>query len=514
MPIDTTTEPVLPPAQEEQGEQGPYCFDLTTDTDPFVPARLALALRLVVGFVSRDQFARATFAWTSDGRELKQLLLQVVEEAATHTYDDFLNTYVQALLDEQQWSVTPEWYATVIQYGPEVAAKLTDAEFATVSSQAGAYARAARKPCTDYSEAQYEAAGGIGVCGLRAAYYRAWVEWARTAQYTGDKEGENRRGRIEPAPYTEGQVRVADPGNDSVLVKWDLVGGSDQLSGWRADGHLVVDIAPVPNSTDVKVTARVRGVGVTRADGDTTWHRSPKYSAWGELKLQARDVNGAFSVVVRDQAKASLEAGTEPAEPCSLTFTVPRAKLIDHALDWVFGANEIDGDVQVIRGSVSGRRVLMIPPPLDDYRPGTVRDPASGERQGNKPDRSTPLDHTISGYATLSTKDAGDGKNTVVTADVKARVNGVLGGLFDGVDISFTSVLEKYDASTDTWRSAGSKSTVKKKVLLATTVSPDTLTVTVPTAELNFYRYKWAARDTYSGGSGVEGLFFPLWKQP
>ncbi|MFI1177205.1 hypothetical protein [Streptomyces melanogenes] len=83
-----------------------------------------------------------------------------------------------------------------------------------------------------------------------------------------------------------------------------------------------------------------------------------------------------------------------------------------------------------------------------------------------------------------------------------------------GMDVDITSVLERYDASTDTWRSVASKSGRKRKGTLSGSVDADTLTATVPTAELNLHRYRWAGRDTFTGGSGVDGSLYPLWQQP
>ncbi|MFI1177206.1 hypothetical protein [Streptomyces melanogenes] len=227
----------------------------------------------------------------------------------------------------------------------------------------------------DYKSAEVQEA-------MRKAYADACTAWIRSGQYQGAKEGVTKQALIEPAPYVYGAQRLAQPGQDQVAVAWDRTGGSNALNGWRTDAQLVVDIAPVKgDASKVQITARVRGVTVTREGGGA--RRRVAHSALGELKLQVRDVNGAFSVVVRDEKKGRKDAGTDPTEPCPpLTYTLPRAKLIDHAVDWMYHTDiqQVEGGGYLSRATVSGRCVLMVPPSMDDYQPGTVHDPASGTR--------------------------------------------------------------------------------------------------------------------------------------
>ncbi|QES46562.1 hypothetical protein DEJ50_00530 [Streptomyces venezuelae] len=255
---------------------------------------------------------------------------------------------------------------------------------------------------------------------------------------------------------------------------WDRTGGSNALNDWRTDAQLVVDIEPIAGTDNVKLTARVRGLAITKEDNKGVWKRAESYWATGELKLQARDVNGSFTVVVREQTRGEIKvAGVEPAEPCTLTYTLPRAQLIDHAIDFSY---HVDDATRISRATVSGRCVLNIPPSMDTYRPGTVRDPATGERSGDKTTANTPIQHKLHGYAKLTTADAGNGADTNITANVHISVTGMLGA---PELLTKVSVLERYDAQKDAWVSVASRSTRKTKGMTSSSVDADTLTARV-----------------------------------
>ncbi|WP_327135424.1 hypothetical protein OG311_37525 [Streptomyces sp. NBC_01343] len=152
---------------------------------------------------------------------------------------------------------------------------------------------------------------------------------------------------------------------------------------------------------------------------------------------------------------------------------------------------------------------------MDTYRPGTVRDPATGERSGDRTTADTPIQHKLHGYAKLTTADAGNGADTDITANVHISVTNMFGApeLLTKVDIDTVSVLERYDAQKDAWVSAASRSTRKTKGATSSSVDADTLTARVPTADLNRYRYRyrWSGQDTFQGGSRTAGTIAPLW---
>ncbi|WP_424214226.1 hypothetical protein ACN20G_20340 [Streptomyces sp. BI20] len=528
MTLDTTTEPVLPAPEEPAGTGTPYeRFDLTRSALPHASPETAPAVRAIVALVPWWSHKAGAYTWNSLGAALHGWLVEALKGVAAHPdLDTYLKSAAIRHRSVQVASLTPELYAELRQAGDALVAGLKDlnsAETKRLPGEVDAYAAATIVTGPLFSARQVREAGVefTGEAGyreadvqraVRTAYADAHTTWVREPQYATGPEGKARTAQIEPATVTYGALRLADPAGDRVKVVWHLLGGSDRLDGWRTDAQLVVDLAPVAGDPSrVELTARVRGVAVAR-DTDGVWRRAQAHRADGEIKVQARDVNGAFTVVVRKEARAEIDVkGSDPAEPVSLTYTLPRAALIDHALDWRYTVQSPDGTVHVLRASVGGRRVLVVPPPMDDYRPGTVRDPATGERKGSYPGRDTPLNHYLTGHATVTTAADGEGM-TRVTADVHIGASGLSGLATFAVNV--TSTLERYDEAADAWRSVASKSTVKPKSLLAGGVDADTLTARVPTRELNRYRFRWAGRDTYTGGSGVEGAYFPLWHQP
>lgn len=354
------------------------------------------------------------------------------------------------------------------------------------------------------------------------ADYEKWLRdnglWVSRGQYEFCEPGSTADALIEPAePPAKGVARITDPGEDRARPGWGRVGGSNNLDGWRADAQLIVDIAPVPGTTDVTITARVRGVGITRVGRDV-WNRTTPYRASGRLTLLARDTNGNFGSVPRATAEdhVHVTGDTGPVIACTLTHTVPRNALVDYAVDWSFRADEQNkpDDSIVMRAGTKGLKVLFVPPSLDGYRPGTVRDPASGDKAGEGTGRATPIQHSVRGHATVTTAPAKDPARTTITAEVYAEVRGMLGlpELASTVELDIVSALMRYDAATDQWKSAASGSTRATKAFGKGSVTSGKISVEVPTGELNLYRYDWRAGDTFQGGSFVEGALFPVYR--
>ncbi|MBF6047201.1 hypothetical protein GO001_18480 [Streptomyces sp. NRRL B-1677] len=350
------------------------------------------------------------------------------------------------------------------------------------------------------------------------ADYQQWLRdndlWVVRGQYEFCEPGDGADALIEPARApAAGTTRFVDPAPDHVHVGWGRVGGSrtDALDGWRADAQLIADVTPVPGTTDVTITARLRGVAVRRNDAGV-WGRTAPYKARAVLNLLARDINGNFGVVSRAKTDDSVDVtGTDPILVGTLTHTVPRNALMDLAIDWLFCADEPYGDAVIVRGMTKGLKVLFLPPSLDGYRPGKVNDPATGNRTGETTvARSTPIQHTVHGHATLTTAPA----KTTVSAEVYAELRGMadlLPELGTSVDLDIVSVLERYDTATDRWKSVASGSTRVNKGRLASSVTSGKFSTEVPTGELNLYRYAWRAGDTFQGGSYVEGSLFPIY---
>ncbi|WP_329449187.1 hypothetical protein OG906_40385 (plasmid) [Streptomyces sp. NBC_01426] len=208
-------------------------------------------------------------------------------------------------------------------------------------------------------------------------------EWIRSGQYRDAEPGVTRYALIEPVASAQGAERLAQPAVDWAAIVWDRQSaGSGPLNDWRTDAQLIVDIEPAGDDM-VKLTARVRGVAVTRADNGSMWERAEEYRASGELILQARDRNGEFTMVVVERCRGRVEnAGPDPAEPCVLTHNLPRAQLKNHAVDFSYHVGSYYGVGSLLsRATVSGRCVLTTPtpPPMARYRAGAVRAPAGGE---------------------------------------------------------------------------------------------------------------------------------------
>ncbi|MGK5642444.1 hypothetical protein ACSNOK_29640 [Streptomyces sp. URMC 126] len=498
--------------QPEEQPAGKIFFDVTRGTDGYVDPSEAAQLLMVVTMV-KPESAKPPFTWHPARVALG--LLSAQSDVRKYSYADYLslaesgNYLRKPLPREQVASLTPEVYAylrrtfkatTSWNMSKGLGQKLADA--------AARYAKDASVPLRVYSRAQLDALGiGYKKSGddyqRPSVQYAYRVKWFTRAQYPDDKPGVTTRSAIEPAVFSPAPIRLAGPGPQEAAIGWGRVGGSDDLNGWRADGHVVTDVEPVSGG-QVRITATVRGVGLARQGDTGPWARSGKYTARGTLKLLARGTDGNFNVVVRREAEGSVTAGAEVAEPCSLTYTLARADLVNHALDWGFGADEAAAGGFAARAHDSGRLVLFLPASMDGYKPGTVRDPASGERTGRRSGADTPLNHSLSGHAQVTTTAAQDGTGTIVTADVHIGSQGLPGRF----DVDVVNTLERYDAGTDTWRSVGSTSTRKNT---GDSVDADTLTATVPTAELNLYRLKWGGRDTFPNGSEIYGTIYPLW---
>lgn len=355
------------------------------------------------------------------------------------------------------------------------------------------------------------------------ADYEKWLRdsglLVSRGQYEFCEPGDTTDALLEPAAApAAGTLRITDPAPDRTHVGWSRTGGSDALDGWRADAQLVVDIAPVPGTTDVTVTAHLRGVAVHRDDSTGTWGRSAPYKARAILNLLARDTNGNFGTLSRAKTDETLDVndGAEPVLVGTLSHTVPRTALMDLAVDWLFRADELNGDETVVmRGMAKGLKVLFVPPSLEGYRPGKVSDPASGERAGQRAGGITgPIQHHVYGHATVTTAPAKTTGKTTVTAEVYAEIRG-MGGLLPevgtSVDLDIISILKRYDTATDQWTTITSGSTRANKGRLVSSVTSGKLTAEVPTSELNLYRYTWRAGDTFQGGSYVEGALFPIY---
>ncbi|MEV6576461.1 hypothetical protein [Streptomyces sp. NPDC051577] len=185
-------------------------------------------------------------------------------------------------------------------------------------------------------------------------------EWIRSGQYQNAEPGVARYALIEPVPCAKGAKRLAQPAVDWAAVVWDRQSaGSGPLNDWRTDAQLIVDIEPAGEDT-VKLTARVRGVAVTRVGNGVVWERAEGYRASGELLLQARDSNGEFTMIVVERCRGRVEnAGPDPAEPCVLTHELPRDQLRRHAVDFSYHVGSYYGIGSLLsRATVSGRCIL------------------------------------------------------------------------------------------------------------------------------------------------------------
>ncbi|MFF7020247.1 hypothetical protein ACFY97_04420 [Streptomyces klenkii] len=140
----------------------------------------------------------------------------------------------------------------------------------------------AQKGCEEALTKQVEDADRLATRKCLAEYEKRLRDnglWVVRGQYELCKYGAVTEALIEPADAAlSGTTRLVDPAPDRARVGWGRVGGSNALDGWRADAQLIVDITPVPGTTDVTVTARLRGVGVRR-DNAGVWNRTGRRRA-------------------------------------------------------------------------------------------------------------------------------------------------------------------------------------------------------------------------------------------
>ncbi|WP_228974750.1 hypothetical protein [Streptomyces sp. DH12] len=297
-----------------------------------------------------------------------------------------------------------------------------------------------------------------------------------------------------PEPAGPGVIRLCDPAEDRARLGWHRIGGSNAVGRYRADAHLVVDIDEPGGDGKLQVRGQVRGIAHhrVRETGGAPWKRTGTYRAQGWLKLLRRDTNGHFAIVVDEAESFRDNPGPEPVVPVTLSATVDADRLGDYAFQWTFGADGHEGSSLVLGARVHGRRVLFVPPSMQGMEFGTLRDPRSGRHHSTGDSRTTA--HHMEAFAQITTRRASATETEVST---EVTVSWDLGFISDpsATDIHITSALERYDTRADRWRTAASHHHTVHKPFGSLNATGGQLTHTVPTSELNLYRYVWGCAD-------------------
>ncbi|MEV5592471.1 hypothetical protein [Streptomyces sp. NPDC052496] len=317
-----------------------------------------------------------------------------------------------------------------------------------------------------------------------------------TTQTQPIKDGAEAEVPIEaPEPAEPGVIRLCDPAEDRARVGWHRIGGSNAVGRWRADAHLVVDIEEPDSNGKRWVVGHVRGTAHHRdsESGDAPWKRTGTYRSRGWLKLLRRDINGRFTTVVEERENFREDPGLQPDVPVGLSAKLDADRLSDYAFQWTFGTDEHIGGSLLSGARVHGRLVLFVPPSMQGLEFGTLRDPHTGRHHSTGDGRV--IGHHLEAFAEVTTRRT-SATETEVSAEVTASRNVSVVPDISATDIRFTSALERYDAHEDRWRTAASHHHTAHKPFGAADATGGQITHTVPTKELNLYRYVWGCTDS------------------